>query len=348
MTLLFSYVRHTVIIGIVYLVYNYMWRTSVGSSDTGTVNYTGNTSARQSRGPAAMLPAPGTRGSKRKAEKSDGAETSSAARKKPPAAERERARKDVVKFVRQLHNDGRAWFRRQGFQPVRTEAAGDCWLIAIMAGREIPRNCVVDVGNKRETLCTARRKDVVDLFTTLGSGDSSAEFQLAVASVCGVDFDVEELRRGNPRSDAVLGVLAEARDRLAIWLKPLYFGNGQSLMHMGLGRVLGRNILTICEADRGQLGDGTRALTLPPVQHCLHLYCSCCLVSFSHPGLVLLLACALGSSIRGALLVLEGEATYHARQLLQLPSLWHAHGVRREHHARLPGAHRPDGRRRAI
>ena len=69
-----------------------MWRTSVGNSDTGTVNYTG-TSARQFRGPSAMLPAP--RASKRKTEESDGAETAAAARKKPLAAERELARKDA-------------------------------------------------------------------------------------------------------------------------------------------------------------------------------------------------------------------------------------------------------------
>ena len=52
-----------------------------------------------------MMPALGTRGTKRKTEETDGVETAAAARKKPSGAERELTREAAREFVRQIHDE---------------------------------------------------------------------------------------------------------------------------------------------------------------------------------------------------------------------------------------------------
>ena len=158
----------------------------------------------------------------------------------------------------------------------------------MMAGHEIPKATYVggvgktpDADTKK--MCLARRQDIVDLFTTVGSDESSAAFQLAVASVCGVEFDLKILERADPTSDVVLGVLARTREFLAKWLKPGHYGSGQALIHMGMDMVLRRNVLTISVPDKAKCGDGARALTVARAEHCVRLFCSCLLVSFPQP-----------------------------------------------------------------
>ena len=83
----------------------------------------------------------------------------------------------LQKFTKQLFDAGHLMLHKAGMRTTKTEALGDCWLISILAGKELPMHLVHTLtDDDRKLRLTVWRKDIVEYATgmTEQAGEASA------------------------------------------------------------------------------------------------------------------------------------------------------------------------------
>ena len=137
-----------------------------------------------------------------------------------------------------------------GMHQHRTEAVGDCWLIALLAGHEVDVAIIGGVSSEqRKTLLTPWRMKLAEFaphmdtkgFNMKGE-ELGVEYLKKIAMYFGVTTALIKACEVNNNWTKARGVISKA---LTLWKKPMHFGKYQEPVHVCMGVFLRKNILEI-------------------------------------------------------------------------------------------------------
>ena len=158
-------------------------------------------------------------------------------------------REEHLRQVSQLRAEGLQEMSLAGMHQQRTEAVGDCWLIALLAGHEVDVSIIADVSPElRKTLLTSWRTKLAEFAPhidtmgfTMHNEELGVEYLKKIARYFGVPSAVIKACEDNNWTKA-RGFISKA---LNPWKKALHFGKFQEPVHVCMGVMLRKNILEI-------------------------------------------------------------------------------------------------------
>ena len=212
----------------------------------------------------------------------DGDDKARDAQRRAKAVRDEKAtkREEHMKMVSELREEGLQKFAQSGMMRSKTES--DCWLIAILAGRELESSLVGGLSDEeRKEKLTPWRIKLAEFAphtdtkgTTLSGEALGLEYLKQVARL----FHVEEsVINKSERTESWNKTRDSISKKLQDWKKPLYFGTYQEPVHVCMGLLLHKNILEIDIDSITKVSTCMlRAPLLLPVRRCKHaMFCVC-------------------------------------------------------------------------
>lgn len=173
-----------------------------------------------------------------------------------------KAREEHLLLLFRLRQQGVELLKEMGgyVQP-KTEGVGDCWLISLLAGRELEMSLVPELSDKdrKEQLMPWRKRlaefapDVDTKGLDKNSQALGIDYLKHVAFHFGVSRSViEQCEHTNDWSKT----RALISKKLKPWEKAKYFGTHQQAVHVCMGLMLQKNILEIELESSVQVGNG--------------------------------------------------------------------------------------------
>ena len=159
-------------------------------------------------------------------------------------------RKEHLAQVDVLRAEGLQQMNAAGMRQQSTEAKGDCWLIALLAGQEITESIIGGVTNKqRMSLLTPWRTQLAEFAPhidtkglTMSGKVLGIEYLKRIAMYFGVSSEViKACEVKNDWTEVRLGI-TKALDP---WKLPRHYGTFQEPVHVCMGVILRKNILEI-------------------------------------------------------------------------------------------------------
>jgi len=159
-------------------------------------------------------------------------------------------RAEHLQQVTELRAAGLQQMSAAGMQQHRTEAVGDCWLIALLAGHEVDVAIIGGVSSEqRKMLLTPWRMKLAEFaphMDTKGFNMKSEELGIEYLKKIAMYFGaptavIKACEAGNNWTKA-RDFISKA---LKLWKKPQHFGMYQEPVHVCMGVFLRKNILEI-------------------------------------------------------------------------------------------------------
>ena len=170
--------------------------------------------------------------------------------KRKTKAELQVKRNEHVAQVDVLRAEGLQQMNAAGMRQQRTEAVGDCWLIALLAGQEIKESVIGGVTNEqRKKLLTPWRMQLAEFAphidtkgVTMSGEKLGIEYLKRIAMYFGVSSEVIKGCEVTNDWTEARRVITEA---LHPWKLPKHYGVFQEPVHVCMGVMLRKNILEI-------------------------------------------------------------------------------------------------------
>ena len=159
-------------------------------------------------------------------------------------------REEHMLQVSELRAEGLQRMSAAGMHQHRTEAVGDCWLIALLAGHEVDVSIIGDVSpQERKNFLTPWRMKLAEFAPHIDTkGFTMLKVELGIgylkkiAMYFGVSSEVIQACEVANNWEKARKVISKA---LIPWKKAMHFGKFQEPVHVCMGVMLRMNILEI-------------------------------------------------------------------------------------------------------